>query len=89
MKARTTQRFRPLLAALPVSIQLQVRQAYRMFLQDPAHPGLRFQQVLAEPPTYSARVEIGYRALGVLDGDTVVWFWIGDQPGYERLLEQL
>jgi hypothetical protein len=37
----------------------------------------------------SARVGIGYRAIGVLDGDTVAWFWIGSHAGYDRLLEQL
>jgi hypothetical protein len=38
---------------------------------------------------YSARVGIGYRAVGVLDGDTITWFWIGSHANYDRLLENL
>ncbi|WP_442947714.1 hypothetical protein [Nostoc sp.] len=30
------------------------------------------------------RVTRGYRALGVLKGDTVTWFWIGSHDNYER-----
>jgi hypothetical protein len=29
-------------------------------------------------------VTMGYRALGVWDGDTVTWFWIGGHDVYER-----
>jgi hypothetical protein len=30
---------------------------------------------------------LGYRALGLLKGDTVTWFWIGTHDEYERLLK--
>jgi hypothetical protein len=89
MKSRTTRRFRELLSALPAHVRRQGREAYRLFQQDPAHPGLHFKQVHAHPPTYSARVGISYRAVGVLDGGTVIWFWIGSHAEYDRLLEQL
>jgi len=89
MNSRTTRRFRALYAALPAHVQRQAREAYRLFQRDPAHPGLHFKQVHADPPTYSARVGISYRALGVLDGGTVIWFWIGSHAEYDRLVEQL
>jgi len=89
MRSRTTRRFRALFAALPANIQRQAREAYRLFQRNPAHPGLHFKQVHLSPPIYSARVGIGYRAVGALDGDTVIWFWIGTHAGYDRLLEQL
>ena len=89
MNSRTTRRFRELFAALPVQAQRQAREAYRLFRQNPAHPGLHFKQVHPDPPTYSARVGIGYRAVGVLDGDTVIWFWIGTHAEYDRLLDHL
>ena len=41
------------------------------------------------PPTYSARVGIGYRAVSVMDGETVTWFWIGSHGDYDKLLKQL
>ena len=89
MNSRTTRQFRALFAALPAHVQRQAREAYRLFQGDPTHPGLRFKQVHADPPTYSARVGISYRALAVLEGDTVIWFWIGKHADYDRLLEQL
>jgi hypothetical protein len=89
MNSRTTRRFRELFGALPAHVQQQAREAYRLFLQNPAHPGLRFKQVHADPPIYSARVGISFRAVGALDSDTVIWFWIGSHADYDRLLEQL
>jgi hypothetical protein len=38
---------------------------------------------------YSARVGLGYRALGTLIGDAVVWTWIGSHDEYERLIASL
>ena len=60
--------------------------AYRLFRLDPHHAGLHFKCVHPKRPIYSARVGLGYRALGVLDGDTVVWFWIGSHADYDRLI---
>jgi hypothetical protein len=77
MNSRTTRRFREAFVALPAHIQRQAREAYKLFLQNPSHPGLHFKQVHPDPPVYSARVGIGYRALGARDGDILVWFWIG------------
>jgi hypothetical protein len=89
MNSRTTRRFRELLAALPSHVLEQARQAYRHFRNDPSHPGLRFKQVHSNPPIYSARVGIGYRTVGALAGDTIVWFWIGTHADYDKLLDQL
>ena len=89
MKSRTTKRFRELAERLPLKVRRQVRQAYRLFREDPSHPGLHFKQVHPDPPTYSARVGIGYRAVGVVDGDTIIWFWIGSHTDYDRLLQTL
>jgi len=89
MNSRTTRRFRELLAALPAHVRQQAREAYRLFQQNPTHPGLRFKQVHVDPPIYSARVGISYRAVGVRDGDTVVWYWIGSHADYDKLLAQL
>ena len=89
MNSRTTRRFRELLVGLPAHVRQQAREAYRLFQQNPAHPGLRFKQVHADPPICTARVGISYRAVGVLDGDTVVWYWIGSHADYDKLLAHL
>jgi hypothetical protein len=89
MKSRTTRGFRELLSALPARVQQQAYEAYRLFAQDPHYPGLHFKLVHDKPPIYSARVGIGYRAVGVLDGDTVIWYWIGSHAEYDELLKHL
>ena len=73
MKSRTTRQFRDLFARLPWRVKHQAREAYKLFQLNPAHHGLRFKQVHSNPPTYSVRVGMGYRAVGVMDGDTVIW----------------
>lgn len=89
MKSRTTTEFRKLFAALPKPIKEQTRAAYRQFKEDPSYPSLRFKKVHPELPIYSARISKSYRAVGQLDGDTVIWFWVGSHAEYDRLLEQL
>jgi hypothetical protein len=89
MNSRTTRRFRSLLVALPWHVRLQAREAYRLFQLNPAHPGLRFKMVHSDPAIYSARVGISYRALAVLEGDEVIWFWIGSHADYDKMLAQL
>jgi len=49
---------------------------------------LQFKQVHPSQPIYSARVGLGYRALGVRKGDLIVWFWIGSHSDYDRLVSR-
>ena len=45
-----------------------------------------FQGINREENVWSARVTRGYRALTILEGDTVTWFWIGSHDEYERFI---
>ena len=89
MNSRTTRSFRELFARLPRHVQQQARESYRLFRDNPLHPGLHFKKVYDDPPMYSARVGISYRAVAVLEGDTLAWFWIGSHADYDKLLAQL
>jgi mRNA-degrading endonuclease RelE of RelBE toxin-antitoxin system len=89
VKSRTTAEFRKSFAALPKQVQEQTRDAYRQFKENPNYPSLRFKKVHPELPIYSARISNNYRAVGQLDGDTVIWFWVGSHAEYDRLLSQL
>lgn len=90
MNSHMTRQFRELLAALPAHVRQQARDAYALFRQNPFHPGLRFKQVdPGPPPVFSARVGLAYRAVGTVQGDAVVWFWIGSHADYDHLLKQL
>ncbi|GET42633.1 type II toxin-antitoxin system RelE family toxin [Microseira wollei] len=86
MKSRTTAQFRKAFANLPEKIQQQTREAYRQFKENPNHPSLKFKKVHPELPIYSARISKGYRAVGQLEGDTVIWFWVGSHAEYDKLL---
>ncbi len=87
MKSQATPKFWKLYAHLPQHLQQRARQAYQLWQVNPAHPSLRFKRVDDEVPIYSARIGEDYRALGLLEGDTIIWFWIGAHDEYERLLK--
>ena len=89
MTSRTTERFRTALSSLPGQVQRRARIAYLRFRRDPNHPSLHFKRVHAGRAVYSARVGLGYRALGVVEGETIIWFWIGSHSDYDNLLQQL
>lgn len=89
MKSRTSSQFRKLFADLPQQVQDRTREAYRQFKEDPSYPSLRFKKVHPSLPIYSARISQNYRAVGQLDGDTVIWFWVGSHAEYNQLLGQL
>jgi hypothetical protein len=41
-----------------------------------------------EDPLYSVRIGTNHRALGLLKGDTITWFWIGTHDEYERVIAE-
>ena len=83
MHSHTTRSLREAYRRLPPEVQERAREAYRLWRRAPQLPGLRFKRVGDE---VSVRVGRAHRALGILDGDTVHWCWIGRHDGYERLL---
>jgi hypothetical protein len=85
--SKTTPRFWAAFNALPPDVQDHARKAYGLFSADPRHPSLQFKKVHTTEPIYSARISGGYRAVGRLDGDLVLWFWIGGHDEYDRLLK--
>ena len=89
MRSRTTRRFRKSFSQLPEPIKDRAREAYRRFVGNPDHPGLRFKQVHAAEQIYSVRITRDYRALGIREGDTIVWFWIGSHADYDELLSRM
>ena len=86
MKSFTSRRFREMYANLPQQVQLRARRKYLLFRRNPAHPGVNFKKVDEENNIYSARVGLGYRALGQMDGEAIIWFWIGSHADYDKLL---
>jgi mRNA-degrading endonuclease RelE of RelBE toxin-antitoxin system len=89
VKSRTTKQFRAAFDSLPPKIKRQAREAYRLFQQDPHHPGLHFKQIEDLEGIYSVRVGLRYRAVGTRNDDAIVWFWIGSHSDYDKLLSRL
>ena len=84
----TTARFRKSLNKLPKDVQARARQTYNVWKQDNNYPDLHFKQVDNKQPIYSIRVGLSYRALGIKERETMIWFWIGSHGDYNNLLSQ-
>ena len=84
MKSATLPSFWSVYTGLDENIKRRVRKAYRLWAENPFHPSLHFECINREEDLWSVRIARGYRAIGILDGDTVTWFWIGRHDKYER-----
>lgn len=89
MKFRTTDRFRARFTLLPNEVNSHARDAFKLIMENPSHLGLRFKKIHPVQPVYLVRVTLDCRAVGVRDGDEMIWFWIGSYDEYERLLNSL
>jgi mRNA-degrading endonuclease RelE of RelBE toxin-antitoxin system len=84
MKSATLPSFWESYEKLDETVRKRARKAYELWMENPFHPSLHFKCINSEEEIWSVRITINYRALGVLDGDTVIWFWIGSHKDYER-----
>ena len=89
MKSYRTKSFKKLFDDLPEEVQVLARKNYRLWKENNAHPGLQFKQVLDDPSTYSVRVGLHYRCLGIKKDDAIYWFWIGSHAAYDKVIQQL
>ncbi|WP_456064483.1 type II toxin-antitoxin system RelE family toxin [Catalinimonas niigatensis] len=89
MKSVTTERFRKAFSKLPERIQDSARSTYQMWKQNPHHSALQFKQVHQTQSIFSVRIGLSYRALGIKDKETVIWFWIGSHEEYNKLIKQI
>ena len=84
MKSRAIPSFWEGYEALPEAVKKTARKQFLLWRETPFHPSLHFKCVDQEERIWSVRVTLGYRALGILDDDTMTWFWIGGHQDYER-----
>lgn len=89
MNSHTLPQFWKLYDRLPPNVRRRASLTYRAWKKNPDTPGLHFKRVGNTRPVYSIRIGSHYRALGLLHGDTVTWFWIGSHDEYERLLKHM
>jgi mRNA-degrading endonuclease RelE of RelBE toxin-antitoxin system len=84
MKSATLPSFWKTYHSLDPTIRQRARKAYDLWRNNPFHPSLHFKCINREENVWSVRITIDYRALGILEGDTVTWFWIGSHDEYEQ-----
>ena len=69
---------------LPDAIRKLADKNFALLRTDPTHPSLHFKKV---GRFRSARVGRTFRELAVESDDGLLWFWIGNQAEYERLID--
>jgi len=89
VNSHSTERFREALEQLPKEIRQSAQEAYRLWLEDPRHPSLHFKRIHSTKAVYSARVGLGWRAVGLRRGGTMIWYWIGSHADYKKLISRL
>jgi hypothetical protein len=87
--SRLTDDFVARFKELPDSVKEQARKSYRLWKKEPTYPSLRFKKIHMKEGLYSVRVGHGWRALGLREGNSMTWFWIGSHADYNRLLSRL
>ena len=87
MTSRVTVDFLERFARLPEAIKEQARKSYLLWRDSPSHPGLHFKRIHGHEALYSVRVSRGWRALGLLEGEVMTWFWIGSHAEYEEFIK--
>ncbi len=83
MKHRATAGFWRRYHRLPQEIRQLADKNFELLKANPYHPSLHFKKI---GTLWSARVGSGYRALGLDEGGTVQWFWIGTHAEYDKLI---
>jgi len=89
LNSRTTERFRKIYKKLPKQIKKQAVKVYKLWQEKPTYNSLHFKKIYRDKEYYSLRIGLDWRVLGVMDGDTIIWFWIGSHEDYNNLLKQL
>jgi len=86
MRSQTVASFGKGYADLAPGVQRRAHKTYRQWRANPFAPGLRFKRVSESEPIYSVRIGRAHRALGLLEGDTVYWYFMGSHDEYDRVL---
>lgn len=89
MKSHTDPDFWHLFQRLSKEAQYQAKAAYIRWKADPYHPSLNFKRIGKNNPVYSVRIGRRWRALGLWEGDTITWFWIGSHEAYNEITKRL
>lgn len=83
--------FRRMFEALPENVRATALEKFRLFLRDPSAKALRHHRLKVtsagtlRPESFSVSINMSYRAVYAVDGDTNVWYFIGTHARYDEL----
>ena len=86
MISRLSPEFREALGKLDPVTRRKARQAYQLFKNNPRHGSLNFKRLRGTGNHYSARIDDNYRVLGVVQGNAIIWYWVGPHDEYDRMI---
>lgn len=91
MKSQVTRSFWKLFEVLPRHIQVEAKNLHLVWRRNPGHPSLHFKKVGVSEgfPIWSIRIGRKWRALGVMEGDTGKWFWVGSHEAYNEIIKRI
>jgi hypothetical protein len=89
MKSAASERFWDCFDALPTEVQRLARDAFAIWQKNPRHRSLHFKRIHSREPLYSVRIGSRWRAVGLLDDDTIHWYWIGSHAEYDKVIRRL
>lgn len=84
MKSEVLPSFWKAYSKLTEETKENAKKAYKLWDENPFHPSLHFKCINRQERIWSVRISRSYRAIGVMDGETVTWFWIGNHDNYEK-----
>ncbi len=84
MKSATLPSFWDTYQYLDKKTRSSAKKAYRLWKENAFHPSLHFKCINNEENIWSVRITPNYRALDILEKDTVTWFWVGSHDDYEK-----
>lgn len=80
--SRRTPEFRDCFSRLTPSVQEQARETYREWAKN--NKAAHFKTLASDSSLCSVRIGGSYRAVGVIEGSTVHWFWVGTKNEFRK-----
>jgi hypothetical protein len=73
---------------LPNDVKKKAKKNYQLWKSDVHHPGLQFKRIHSTEPLYSVRIGMDWRAVGLVENDSITRIWIGSHADYDQLLRK-
>lgn len=89
MTSLATAQFWKCFEQLPKHIQRKAKDSFKLWKTDINHPSLQFKKIHSDKNIYSVRIGFAYRAIGVREQETIIWFWIGSHESYNNLITEV